>query len=186
MENYILLSSFGYSSNYYITKTGCVYQIEPNKEIPKDKLNRVYIKDNNNKPIRITIKKLYRQAFNKEYCIDNIQSLDCEQWREIPNTNGRYFASNYGRIKSYCGNNAILLKYYTQPSGYLEVTIDGKKRKVHQLVAMCFCENKYKDVKTEVHHKDRNKSNNNANNLEILSIAEHHKLHSKKEVIDNE
>lgn len=186
MENYILLSSFGYSNNYCITKQGFIYQLKPYKEIPKDKLNRVYIKDNNNKPVRITFKKLYRQVFDEEYCIDNIQNLDGEQWRKIPNTKGRYFASNCGRIKSYCGNAAIILKFYTQPSGYLEVSIDGKKRKVHQLVAMCFCENKYKDVKTEVHHKDRNKQNNNASNLEILSIVEHHKIHSKKESIDNE
>lgn len=186
MENYILLSSFGYSNNYCITKQGFVYQLEPHKEIPKDKLNRVYIKDNENKPVRITLKKLYRQVFNQEYCIDNIQNLDGEQWRKIPNTSGRYFASNYGRIKSYCGNAAIILKVYKQPSGYLEVTVDGKKRKVHQLVALCFCDNKYKDVKTEVHHKDKNKENNNAANLEILSITEHHKIHSVKESVDNE
>lgn len=188
MENYILLSSFGYSSNYCITIDGCVYQLNPHKEIPRDKLNRISIKDSNNKCVRVTIKGLYRKVFDKEFCIDNVQSLCGEIWREIPNTKGRYFASNYGRIKSYCGNAAKLLKHYEQPSGYLEVSIDGKKRKIHQLVALCFCENKYKDIKTEIHHIDKNKKNNNAANLEILSIAEHHKKHNLdvKESIDNE
>lgn len=186
MENYILLSSFGYSSNYYITNTGCVFQIEPSKAIPKDKSNRVNIKDSNNKPVRTSIKKLYRQVFNKEFCVDNIQDLTGEQWREIPNTKGRYFVSNFGRVKSYCGHTSRLLKYFEQYSGYLEVSIDGKKRKIHQLVALCFCENKYKNIKTEVHHKDKNKRNNNAANLVILSVCEHHKLHNKKEDFDNE
>ena len=59
---------------------------------------------------------------------------------------------------------------------------------VHKLVAFAFCENRYKntDIKAETHHKNKNRADNRAENLVILSIAEHHKEHNKKEVIDNE
>ena len=75
-----------------------------------------------------------------------------------------------------------------QKSGYLEIKIDNKNVKVHKLVALAFCENRYKntDIRTEIHHKDRNRQNNNADNLEILSITEHHKKHNRKESKNNE
>ena len=38
----------------------------------------------------------------------------------------------------------------------------------------------------ELHHKDFNKKNNNADNLEWLTIAEHKKKHTKGNNVDNE
>jgi hypothetical protein len=50
------------------------------------------------------------------------------------------------------------------------------------LVAFAFCENEYKECgKVEIHHKDGNRTNNHASNLCILSVAEHKKIHGKKE-----
>ena len=189
MENNIKQLSFLGFNNYYLTESGRLFKIKPKeKEIIEDKLNRFYLIDNQGKEKRITKRKLYNQVFNKQLCIDIIESLKDEEWKPIENTKERYFVSNLGRIKSYCGNNAIILKQYKQKSGYLEIKIDNKNIKVHKLVALAFCENRYKntDIRTEIHHKDRNRQNNKADNLEILSIDEHHKKHNRKEDTENE
>lgn len=67
-------------------------------------------------------------------------------------------------------------------SGYKQVCIsppDGSRRKVfgvHQLVAMTFDPSYTSDC--VVHHKDKNKLNNNINNLECKSRSEHSKEHA--------
>ena len=182
------LSSIGFN-NYYLTNDGRLYKTAPKlKELKRDSLNRFYLIDKSGKERRLTLKGIYRQIYNKEFCIDTIEDLQSEEWKEIPNTEGKYFISNCGRIKSYCGYTAIILKPYLQTKGYLEVKINDKNFRVHQLVAFAFCENKYKGtkIKTEIHHKNKNKIDNNASNLVILSVTEHHKQHNKKESIDNE
>lgn len=176
----ISLSAIGYS-NYNLTIDGHLYKVIPiAKEIKQDKNHRFYIINDNGKGKRITLKELYRQAFNKEYSIDNTINLDSEVWIQIENSS-KYFVSNCGRVKSYCGYYAIILKQEKTKDGYLLVKINGKNVSVHKLVAAAFCENKYTDQKTEVHHTDLNRNNNNANNLEILTPQEHRKRHRKKE-----
>ena len=179
------LSSFGFN-NYYLTTEGTLYK--GIKEVKRDSLNRLHLTDTKGKTKRITLKSLYKQVFEKEFCIDIIENLEGEKWKTIPNTKEKYFVSNYGRIKSYCNYNAIILKPYLQQSGYLEVKIAGKNQKIHQIVAFAFCENKYRatKTKTEIHHKNKIRTDNRAANLEILSVEEHHKKHSKKEKFDNE
>jgi hypothetical protein len=80
---------------------------------------------------RISLKVLYRFVFKKEFCYDKIADLFCEKWQPIENTSGKYFISNYGRVKSYCGYNAKLLQPYKQSNGYLEVKINKKNYKIH-------------------------------------------------------
>lgn len=186
MEQYYFnLSSIGYNG-YYLTKSGRVFEAA-NKEIKKAANNKYYLTNSAGVKERISLKKLYRKAFKKEFCIDNIQNLKGEEWKPLAN-NDKYFVSNYGRIKSYCGYNAIILKTYKQKSGYLEIKISDKNIKVHQLVAAAFCENRYKNtsVKTEIHHKNKVRTDNRAANLEILSIQEHHQKHNRKETCNNE
>lgn len=189
MENNIKnLSSFGFS-NYQLDKSGRLYKPAPTiKEIKRDSLNRFYLIDDCGNEKRITLKKLYKQVFDKEFCIDEIENLSGEEWKEIENTKGKYFVSNYGRIKSFCGYNAIILKPYTNEKGYLIVKINSKNIKIHQVVAFAFCENKYKgtETKIEIHHKNTNRQDNKADNLLIVSVKEHHKIHSEKETADNE
>lgn len=152
----------------------------------RDRLNRLYLTDDAGNKKRIQLKELYRKTYNKEFCVDNTKSFPLEIWKEIENTNKKYLVSNYGRVKSLCGYNAIILQPYENQNGYLIVKINGKNKMIHQLVAFAFCDNKYKGQRVEIHHKDKNKRNNYSNNLEILSIKEHHKRHSIKETTDNE
>ena len=82
--------------------------------------------------------------YNKEFCIDNIESLKGEIWKEIEETNGRYYCSNMGRIKSYCNYNAIIMKITITDKNYEKVQIIKNgisyNKFVHCLVATCFSE----------------------------------------------
>lgn len=104
---------------------------------------------------------------NKEYRGDDMK----EEWRDIDGYEGLYMVSNKGNVKSLnykkTGKEGILKPHKTN-WGYLRVRLckDGKSKNylIHRLVAQAFCENPkgYKDV----NHKDENKQNNKASNLE--------------------
>lgn len=176
-HNITNLSSFGYASEYYIDTKGNVYKGKV--QLFEDNLHRVILRDKENRIKRITKKKLYRKVYNKEYCIDTIPNIIGEEWKEISDFFGKYWISNKGRVKSYCGNNAIILLPYEQKSGYLEVKLNHKNYKIHRLVANAFCQNDKPKEKTEVHHKDRNRKNNNVDNLLWLTPKAHREEHKK-------
>ena len=178
----------GYCDYYYLTNDGKVYNNITKKYLKLDKYNyRLMTKQGIAK--KITLKELYKIVYNKVYCNDNIESLENEEWREIAETKGNYYASNYGRIKSYCGYNAIILKATTTTRGYARVpiVINGisYNKFIHRLVASCFLEPP-KDIDYQLHHIDGNGLNNKASNLIWLSIEQHYKIHNKKENKDNE
>ena len=87
-----------------------------------------------------------------------------EIWKDIEGYEGKYQVSNMGRVKN------IRRNYILTPSrtswGYLQVTLDNttKHHRVHTLVANAFIPNP--DNYTEINHKDENKQNNFADNLE--------------------
>ena len=102
-----------------------------------------------------------------------------EEFREIKGYEGKYLVSNKGRIKSICNyhkkGDLILKQYEHVETEYLFVRLsqgylNDKKRTVyknhdvHRLVAETFIENP--DDLPFVNHKDENKRNNNADNLE--------------------
>lgn len=103
-----------------------------------------------------------------------------EIWKDIPNYEGLYQASNFGRIKSIQyfnhANNKIyprekILKPILNEKGYCRVDLsksgESKRHRVHRLVAKTFLPNPYNLL--EVNHIDGNKQNNNVNNLEWCS-----------------
>ena len=104
-----------------------------------------------------------------------------EIWKDIEGYEGLYQVSNFGRIKSLEHNSSMtnifgkggksLVKHnekiingYIQNTGYLTVTLTGKKYSVHRLVAKAFVQNP--NNYPVINHIDGNKLNNKVDNLE--------------------
>lgn len=96
-----------------------------------------------------------------------------ENWKKIKQLENRYEISNYGKIRN--AKTLQILKTQISNSGYLRVclrTRKGKKRQfsIHRLVAQYFVPNPMH--KPEVNHKDENRLNNLASNLEWVTQKE--------------
>lgn len=94
-----------------------------------------------------------------------------EVWKDIPNFEGRYMASNLGRVKSmkYRHHNKEEILKQESNHNYKRVclfTKDGRRHhfRVHRLVATTFLPNP--NNYNEINHKDENPSNNCVDNLE--------------------
>ena len=72
------LSTIGYSK-YSLSSDGTLYYNFPSPiVIKKDKSNRFTMTNDAGIKKRVSLKKLYRLSFNKEYCIDNIITIKNE------------------------------------------------------------------------------------------------------------
>lgn len=99
-----------------------------------------------------------------------------EIWKDINGYEGLYQVSNLGNVRSIydncpnhlCKNRIKIIKQHITNSGYLFVQLHKNKivknKAVHRLVAEAFIENNYN--LPQVNHKDEDKFNNNAENLE--------------------
>ena len=173
----------GYFDYYYLTEDGRLYNDELKEYKTHDKNYKLSIKRKDGVRKKVSLKKLYYLVYNKPYCKDNIDDLNGEEWKEIDNANGLYFVSNKGRIKSYNGYDAILLKPYKTTNGYNRVDIvqDGIRvsRLVHRLVGLYFLPFRSRED-VELHHIDFDKDNNKCSNLIWLTVAEHKKVHKER------
>ncbi|AMB18680.1 HNH homing endonuclease [Bacillus phage Eldridge] len=92
-----------------------------------------------------------------------------EVWKDIKGFEGRYQVSNCGRVKSFLYGGRIL-KLGVASNGYLRVVLNNNGRRhffsVHKLVALAFIHNSYPDTQTQINHKNENKEDNRADNLE--------------------
>lgn len=103
--------------------------------------------------------------------------MEVEIWKDIPNYEGLYQASNLGNIKSFKNGKEKNLSSSIN-CGYLRVclTKNGKSKAVrtHVLVAMAF--HGHIPIGTTkglvVDHKDNNKLNNHVDNLQLIPHRE--------------
>lgn len=107
-----------------------------------------------------------------------VVSIEGEIWKPIAGFEGSYEVSNLGRVKSverYAGGryfNESILNTYNRHGGYKSVVLSkGSNLKfylLHRIVADAFVENE--NNLPCINHKDENKDNNSASNLEWCTI----------------
>lgn len=92
-----------------------------------------------------------------------------ELWKDIPGYEGKYQVSNTGKIKSFSKGRTegiILKPHIARGYSFISLSNNNKRKNLllHRLVAAAFIDNP--NNYPEVNHKDENKQNNSANNLE--------------------
>ncbi|MBO5478851.1 MAG: hypothetical protein J6A04_03975 [Clostridia bacterium] len=174
----------GFAPYYFLTETGEVYSARSNKFI-KPRGHSYKLQTDDQCFECISTKGLYRLVYDKPFCNDNIENLEGEEWKEIPQTGGIYLCSNLGRIKSLFGYNAIILRGVRNSKGYerVDITRNGRsiRQFVHHLVAECWLDKPENENIEElvVHHIDNNHYNNKACNLKYMTIEEHIQIHNQ-------
>ncbi len=110
-----------------------------------------------------------------------------EDFIRIKGFEQEYMISNYGRVVSLFKNGNIKEKKATKNHNgsyrvYLWKNNKRKTLRVHRLVAEHFIENDDPNFKMEVHHKNRDKKNNKAENLEWCTPDQNKEWYHHQEV----
>lgn len=104
-----------------------------------------------------------------------------EIWKDIQGFEGYYEISNTGKVRSTSYKGTRILKPAKLKNGYLNVILCINQVKthknIHRLVAEAFLPNP--NNYATVNHKDKNKENNNIENLEWLSVEENNRYSNK-------
>lgn len=115
--------------------------------------------------------------FKVKRFLDGIHSHNLNE-NDCVITGGKYAVFRSGEIFNLFGKEVIGC---IDRCGYKEVILNGKMHRVHRIVAGAFLANK--DNKPCINHKDGNKLNNHANNLEWVTYSENTK-HAYKEGLE--
>jgi hypothetical protein len=105
--------------------------------------------------------------------------MNKEIWKDIPGYDGLYRVSSTGRVissKYRKTNKASILSQRLGGNGYYTIDLHlksvKKTKEVHQLVAIAFLSHKPCGLLRVVNHIDEVKTNNNVENLEIVTHRE--------------
>lgn len=175
---------------YYLTEEGIIYNSKTKAYIKPNKQHSFTLKTIEGNYRKIALRELYKLVYNKYYVIDNIEDLEGENWKPIDRTNNLYWISDKGRVKSYKGYEAIVLKP-SYVKGYERVDIYQDESRcgklISRLVAAAFLLPPA-DMDMQLHHKNGCKTDNSKDNLVWLTPAEHraeHKRMKEKEQENN-
>ena len=99
-----------------------------------------------------------------------------EEWRDIPGYEGKYQVSNLGRVYSIYKHDIMFERKKTRWGkdyySFIRLCKNGKTKDfyIHRLVALVFVENPLN--LGYVNHKDEDKRNNRADNLEWVTMED--------------
>jgi len=127
------------------------------------------------------------------FYIDENGTVQEEQWKDIPNWEKLYKASDLGRIKSlsrkvfggkaFYFTNDKIMKQNICTTGYLHLTLQSKglvlKKKTHQLVAMAFLNHIPCGYSIVIDHKNNIPLDNRLCNLQQITQLENLKKDKK-------
>lgn len=178
----------GYDEQYYITREGKVYNSKTGNLITRYKDCYYKLKTVSGKYKTVSLKELYKLVYNEVYIKDNIENLIDEVWKPIERTDNLYWISNKGRVKSYIGYEAKLLKpLYV--NGYERVCIiqDGSRcnKLISRLVAAAFLLPPT-NIDMQLHHRNGQKTDNRVENLVWLLPQEHREEHKRMKLKEKE
>jgi hypothetical protein len=139
--------------------------------------NSLYCNNKCKKEAKLTSSRKYngkekekRLKIKMDMYEDNI--IEGEEWRDCIGYEGLYWVSNLGRVKTKFrqGCKNILLKPNINSCGYGMVMLSNKDKErkkwlIHRLVGFAFIENPKPNEYTMIDHIDRNRQNNNKDNL---------------------
>lgn len=110
----------------------------------------------------------------------NYTPIPGERWRQAKGFSERYFVSNMGRIFTTSAHNKKNNPAIMKPAqefdkrrgrpGYMKTIMDGRTVIVHRVIAATWIPNP--DGKPFVNHKNGNKADNRAENLEWCTTSE--------------
>lgn len=115
----------------------------------------------------------------------SLKNIDGEIWKDIPDYEGCYQVSNFGRVKSLERKQKrfdSIIKQRFNKYGYLYVTLNKPKRRsyeVHQLVAISFLNHVPNGNNDIIDHKNNIKYDNFKDNLQITTA----RINSSKDKI---
>jgi hypothetical protein len=88
----------------------------------------------------------------------------------IPGYEEEYGCTKSGKVVSYKTSNIKELKGSIGARGYVRVTLNGKAKAVHRLIALTFIPTD--DESLHIDHRDENKENNSVSNLRWCTIQQ--------------
>ena len=171
----------GFKDYYFVNESDYkIYNAKSKKFLTMDSGGSYTLTKEDGKTKHISNNTILKLVFGSGFVLKDIDCLPDEQWKQINNSS--YFISSKGRIKSnLLLESRLLVPEYS--NGYARVKIDigygTKNYLIHKIVSEYFLEPPTKPF-MEIHHKNNNKLDNQAENLIFLTHEEHCKIHAEQ------